>query len=60
MEYFHSHGCGDRLEYLYSEPVKTERMSRPRPTRVSVHECIKREFRELRGIITAYNKAKLK
>lgn len=60
MDYFHSYGCGEKLEYLYSEPVKMERMSRPRPTRASVHECIKREFRELRRIIIGNNKAKRK
>lgn len=60
MDYFHSYGCGDKLEYLYSEPVKTERMSRPIPTRASVHECIRKEFRELRRVITGNNKPKLK
>lgn len=56
MDYFKSHGCGDDLEYLYSYPVKTERMSRPKPTRLSVHERIKREYRELRKIVSPHKK----
>ncbi|MCF2907125.1 hypothetical protein L1285_02040 [Pseudoalteromonas sp. DL2-H2.2] len=52
MDYFQSHGCGGYLEHLYSEPVRTERMSRPKPTRLSVHRLIKREYRELRKIIS--------
>lgn len=51
MDYFQSHGCGDCIEHLYSDPVKTERMSRPKPTRLSVHRSIKREYRELRKVI---------
>lgn len=56
MDYFHSHGCGDYLEHLFSDPVKTERMSRPKPTRLSVHSCIKREYRELREVISPNKK----
>lgn len=56
MEYFQLHGCGDYLKHLYSDPMKTERMSRPKPTRLSVHECIKREYRELRNVISPNKK----
>lgn len=56
MSYFKSQGCGKELEYLLSEPLKAERMSRPKPTRLSVHECIKREYRELRKIISPNKK----
>lgn len=52
LEYFQSHGCGDYIEHLHSEALKMERMSRPKPTRLSVHRCIKREYRELRKIIS--------
>ncbi|MBA4316578.1 MAG: hypothetical protein U1D41_14955 [Nitrosomonas sp.] len=52
MDYFQSHGCGDYLEHLFSDSVKTERMSRPKPTRLSVHSCIKREYRALREVIS--------
>lgn len=56
MDYFQSHDCGDELEHLYSDPVKTERMSRPKPTRLSVHKCIKHEYRELRKVISPNKK----
>ena len=56
MDYFQSHGCGDYLEHLCSDPVKSERMSRPKPTRLSVHRCIKREYKELREIISSNKK----
>lgn len=56
MEYFQSHGCGDDLEHLYSEPVKAERMSRSKPTRLSIYKCIKSEYRELRKVISPNKK----
>lgn len=56
MTYFQSQGCGKDLEYLFSAPLKAERMSRHKPTRLSVHECIKREYRELRKIINPAKK----
>ncbi len=56
IDYFQSHGCGEHLEHLFSGPVKTERMSRPKPTRLSVHSCIKREYRELRKVISPNKK----
>ncbi|WP_417358807.1 hypothetical protein [Gallaecimonas pentaromativorans] len=56
MDYFQLHGCGGYLEHLYSDPVRTERRSRPKPTRLSVHRCIKREYRELRNVISPNKK----
>lgn len=56
MGYFQSNGCGDNLEHLHSEPMRTERMSRSKPTRLSVHMCIKRQYRELRGVISPNKK----
>jgi hypothetical protein len=56
MDYFQFHGCGGCLEHLYSDPVKMERMSREKPTRLSVHECIKREYRELRAVVSSKKK----
>lgn len=52
MDYFQSHGCGGDLVRLFSEPVKSERMSRPKPSRLSVHSLIRREYRELRKVIS--------
>lgn len=56
IDYFQSHGCGDDLEQLSSGPVKAERMSRPKPTRLSIHKCIKSEYRELRKVISPNKK----
>lgn len=56
MDYFQSHGCGDHLEHLHSHSVKMERMSRPKQTRLSVHSCIRREYRKLRRIISPKKK----
>ncbi|MGN5141405.1 hypothetical protein ACTG2I_05675 [Aeromonas caviae] len=51
MDYFKSHGCGELLECLHSYSMKMERMSRPQKTRISVHGCIRNEYRALRKII---------
>ncbi len=51
IDYFKLHGCEKGLEYLYSDSVKTERRSRKKPTRLSIHELIKCEYRELRHVI---------
>lgn len=56
MDYFHLHGCGDDLKHLHSDSIKKERISRPKPTRLSVHRCIKREYRELRKVISPNKK----
>lgn len=56
MDYFQSHGCGDSLEHLYSDPVKAERRSRFKPTRLSIHKCITSEYRELRKVIISNKK----
>lgn len=52
VDYFKSHGCDRGLDHLYSEPVKTERRSREKPTRISIHALIKKEYGELRALIS--------
>jgi len=51
MNYFKQHGCQDEIDYLYSKPVRSERLSREKPTRLSVHRLIQREYRTLRCLI---------
>lgn len=50
-EYFVEHGCQDEIDHLYSEPVRTERLSREKPTRLIVHRLIRREFKALRVLV---------
>lgn len=50
-EYFQSHGCSDYLDKLFSDPIMTERKSRPKLTRKSALTTIKQEYKELRQII---------
>ncbi len=50
-DYFKQHGCLDEIEYLYSQPVRSERLSRAKPTRLSIHKLIRREYKTLRNII---------
>lgn len=50
-EYFEQHGCADELAHLHSAPVKAERLSRTRQSRLSIHKLIKREYRILRNMI---------
>lgn len=50
-EYFEQHGCLDEIEYLYSDPVRSERLSRAKPTRLSIHKLIRREYKSLRNLI---------
>ena len=50
-DYFKIHGCLSELEILYSPQVKTERLSRPKPSRLSIHKLIKHEYRLLRKLI---------
>ncbi|MCZ8251551.1 MAG: hypothetical protein O9318_03680 [Hylemonella sp.] len=50
-EYFAQHGCQDEIDHLYSEPVRTERLSREKPTRFTIHRLIRREFKALRALI---------
>lgn len=49
--YFEKHGCASELEYLYSEPVRLERLSRAAPDLLTVHKLIKAEFKKLRGFM---------
>lgn len=50
-DYFKQYGCQDDIDHLYSEPVRSERLSRERPTRLSIHRLIRREYRTLRSLI---------
>lgn len=50
-DYFKQHGCQDEIDHLYSEPVRSERLSREKPTRLSIHRLIRREYRTLRCLI---------
>lgn len=50
-EYFAQHGCQDEIDYIYSEPVRSERLSREKPTRLAIHRLIRREYKTLRALI---------
>lgn len=50
-DYFEQHGCADEIDHLYSEPVRSERLSRERPSRLSIHRLIRREYKTLRSFI---------
>lgn len=50
-DYFKQHGCQNEIDHLFSEPVRSERLSRERPTRSSIHRLILREYRTLRSLI---------
>lgn len=50
-EYFEQHGCLDDIEHLYSQPVRSERLSRTKPTRLSIHKLIRREYETLRMMV---------
>lgn len=49
--YFKKHGCDRDLEYLYSEPVRSERLSREVPDLKSINSKIRSEFRKLRKLV---------
>lgn len=50
-EYFSKHGCGDEIDHFYSDTARSERLSRIRPTRLSIHALIRREYKILRSHI---------
>lgn len=50
-DYFKQYGCQDEIDHLYSEPVRSERLSRPKPTQLTIHRLIRREYRTLRSLI---------
>lgn len=50
-EYFVQHGCQNEIDYLYSHSVRSERLSRAKPTRLTVHRLIQREYKTLRSLI---------
>lgn len=49
--YFKKHGCDRDLEYLYSEPVRSERLSREVPDLKTLNRKIRSEFRKLRKLV---------
>jgi hypothetical protein len=50
-EYFARHGCQDEIDYFHSDPVCSERLSRDRLTRFTIHKLIQREYKALRVLI---------
>lgn len=50
-EYFKSHDCEKEIEYLFCDSVKDERLSRPMPTRISIHKKIITEYGTLKKVI---------
>lgn len=52
MDYFTENGCKNQMEYLYSDSARNERKLRDRPSRKSIHEKIKCEYRKLRTVIS--------
>lgn len=50
-DYFKQNGCQDEIDHLYSDPVRSERLSRPKPTRMIIHRLIRREYKALRSLI---------
>ena len=48
-EYFEKHGCSADLEHLYSEPVRTERLSRNPLDLPAVFKLIKSELKKLQA-----------
>jgi hypothetical protein len=50
-DYFVQHGCKDEIDHLYSDPVRNERLSREKPTRLTIHRLIRREYKALRALI---------
>lgn len=50
-EYFKSHNCEKEIEYLFCDSVKDERLSRPMPTRISIHKKIITEYGALKKVI---------
>jgi hypothetical protein len=51
-EYFALHGCLNELDWLFSESLRSERLFRAKPTRLSIHKLIQREYRALRRVIS--------
>ena len=52
-EYFAQHDCLDDLDYLYSASIRSERLSREKPTRLSINRLIRREYRVLIKLINS-------
>lgn len=50
-EHFTQHDCLEELDYLYSAPIRSERLSREKPTRLSINKLIRREYRSLIKLI---------
>ncbi len=51
-EYFVNQGFKDEIEYFFSDRVKNERLTRPKPNRTSIHEKIRNEYAALKRALT--------